>query len=341
MAAKRIGNDPTAAPRSISCQTDSSGVIITDEQHSVVDDDLFKSLSRTCITNDRSKSLQDDHSSPQTEGTQPPLPTTQQDSLPTIICDAWYGFPTQKRPRRERICAVSKQLDNFFKWQSKKNNTRDRERCQVALLGKDADLEAVRDRMNELVGQSENGNENEDCRGKMDFQPNVDVPAYVSTLSTINAENNKETNPKTIYLSPDAPYTLSASSAPPHIVIVGMLIDRRVTSNRSLQRAEELLNIHAARLPLDELNVKDLTSEEPLNVDCVMELMQRWWWNCDWLLKDNASQKMQAVGKDQREKHNDRCTEEDYRRCFIKAAAWAMKSQRERHPNRTVHIINK
>mmetsp|Transcript_6607 Transcript_6607/g.14315 ORF Transcript_6607/g.14315 Transcript_6607/m.14315 type:complete len:342 (+) Transcript_6607:125-1150(+) len=341
MASKRSENGPIAAPRRISCQTDSSGVIITDEQHSVVDDDLLKSLSRTSITNDQSKSLQDALSSPQTEETQPPLPNTQQDSPPTIICDAWYGFPTQKRPRRERICAVSKQLDNFLGWQEEKNITCDKKRCRVALLGKDADLEAVRDRMNELVGQSSNKNENKDCRGEMDFQPNVDVTAFISGLSKINSENKEENNPKTIYLSPDAPYTLPASFPPPHNVIVGMLIDRRVSTNRSLQRAEEMLNIHAARLPLDELHVKNLTSEEPLNVDCVMELMQRWWWNCDRLLKDNASREMHAVGKDEREKHNNRGTKEDYRRCFIEAAAWAMKSQRDRHPNRTVHINNK
>ena len=34
-------------------------------------------------------------------------------SPPIIICDAWYGFPSQKRPRKERINAVSRQLSNF------------------------------------------------------------------------------------------------------------------------------------------------------------------------------------------------------------------------------------
>lgn len=108
------------------------------------------------------------------------------------------------------------------------------------------------------------------------------------------------------------------------MVIVGMLIDRRITTDRSRIRAEEKLKLKAAKLPLDELNVKGLASHEPLNVDTVMELLQRWWWNCYKL-------KQQSAG--------DETIEGDvYKKCFLSAAAWAMKSQRDRHPNRTVHL---
>ncbi|KAL7470686.1 hypothetical protein ACHAXS_011076 [Conticribra weissflogii] len=339
MAAERTENDPIGSHRRISCQADSSRAIL-DEQYSVVDNDLVESLSITAITEDPSKSLQYARSSPQTEEAQLHPPKKQHESPPIIICDAWYGFPTQKRPRRERICAVGKQLVNFLKWQAEKNYDGD-VHCRVALLGKDADLVAVRDRMNEIGGQSKNGNENIGSRDEMEFQPNVDIPEFINGLRTNNTKNRKEMNSEAIYLSPDAPYTLPASSPPPRNIIVGMLIDRRITSNRSLQRAEEILNIRAARLPLDELRVKELTSEEPLNVDCVMELMQRWWWNCDRLLSEGASRTNHAVGKDKTETNDNGCREEDYRKCFIEAAAWAMKSQRERHPNRTVHINSK
>jgi hypothetical protein len=110
-----------------------------------------------------------------------------------------------------------------------------------------------------------------------------------------------------------------------------MLIDRRITEGRSRRRAEDLLNIRAAKLPLDELSVKELSSSEPLNVDTVMELMQRWWNNCD---------KLEQRIHDKVVENNDSNTEalsQLYKRCFLEAAAWSMKSQRDRHPNRTLH----
>eukprot|EP00985_Skeletonema_marinoi_P002775 scaffold1144_cov98-Skeletonema_marinoi.AAC.3 len=113
-----------------------------------------------------------------------------------------------------------------------------------------------------------------------------------------------------------------------------MLIDRRITEDRSRRRAEESLNIRAAKLPLDELRVKELSSCEPLNVDTVMELMQRWWWNCD-----RVEERLQQINGSGETKCDDNTEKYGklYKKCFIEAAAFAMKSQRDRHPNRTVH----
>ena len=144
-------------------------------------------------------------------------------------------------------------------------------------------------------------------------------------LASIQAPVNEDI----VYLSPDAAETLPATSRPPRIVIVGMLIDRRITEDRSRRRAEDSLKIRAAKLPLDELSVKELSSSEPLNVDTVMELMQRWYWNCDRL-----EQKLQQISS------SGTIIEDDsrlYKKCFLEAAAWSMKSMKDRHPNRTVH----
>lgn len=230
---------------------------------------------------------------------------------PLILCDAWYGFPTQKRPRRERILAVSRQLVNFIEW--RRNAKLDTQYCQVQLLGDGSDVDAVQDRVNEIA--SEEFSYGKDC-SEVVFKPNIDIH---EALQMWRQQHN--TDDQVVYLSPDASETLSSSSRPPNIVVVGMLIDRRITSDRSRKRAEETLNLRAVKLPLDVLNVKEMNSEEPLNVDTVMELMQRWWANCDTADKQLAG----AVDSSK------------YKQCFVQAAAWAMKSHRERHPNRTVH----
>ena len=238
---------------------------------------------------------------------------------PILICDAWYGFPLQKRPRKERIYAVSKQLCNFLEWrrQSVSASSSDSS-CRVSLLGNKDDVRAVHDRMNELsLADDKVIVCNKNDAADVDFQPNVTIHEFLH-LERIDEDENE-----VVYLSPDAIHTLSCASPPPRIVIIGMLIDRRITANRSLIRAEEALRLKAVKLPLDELNVIGLGCQEPLNVDTVMELMQRWHWNCDRM---------------QKQQHDIDDSKALYRDCFLKAAAWAMKSQRERHPNRTLHL---
>eukprot|EP00581_Thalassiosira_minuscula_P001265 CAMPEP_0183741906 /NCGR_PEP_ID=MMETSP0737-20130205/63417_1 /TAXON_ID=385413 /ORGANISM="Thalassiosira miniscula, Strain CCMP1093" /LENGTH=307 /DNA_ID=CAMNT_0025977393 /DNA_START=83 /DNA_END=1006 /DNA_ORIENTATION=- len=246
----------------------------------------------------------------------PSQPTT----LPIILCDAWYGFPKQKRPRKERINAVSRQLSNFLQWRAaSESNSPDAKRnkkCHVSLLGNEGDVEAVQARVNEL--------ENSKTLETVTFQSNRSIHEYLEQQKSNDATILDEV----VYLSPDASHTLTTTSPPPRIVVIGMLIDRRITTDRSRVRAEEDLHLKAAKLPLDELNVKELTSHEPLNVDTVMELMQRWWWNCD-MVKQQEHENSAVDSKAQKIL---------YKKCFLEAAAWAMKTQRERHPNRTVHL---
>jgi hypothetical protein len=252
---------------------------------------------------------------------------------PIILCDAWYGFPQQKRPRKERIYAVSRQLANFLQWREeycpKQTNSGDviqSKSCSVCLLGTGNDVQAVKDRVCEIEGQVSTSHNTNKWKVQVEFAADVDIHRYLERRVSNGHKNDA------VYLSPDAEGTLSTTCRPPCIVIIGMLIDRRVTTHRSRLRAEETLNIRTVTLPLDELNVKELTSKEPLNVDIVMELMQRWWYNCDKL-----ELKLSQIDKDLSEE----AVGSLYKRCFVEAAAWAMKSQRERHPNRTVHITTK
>ena len=240
---------------------------------------------------------------------------------PCLICDAWYGFPAQKRPRKERIHAVSKQLTNFLQWQSRAAVSTSSpfvcsSYCHVSVLGSEDDIQAVQNRMNELavhavsVDGEETASDND--IDDIEFQSNITIHKFLENEG-IDIEN------EVVYLSPDAHDTLSSTSPPPRIVIVGMLIDRKITTNRSLGQAKTLM-LKAVKLPLDELNVRELISEEPLNVDTVMELMQRWHWN------------FSKMSEEQHEYYVER------KKAFIDAAAWAMKSQRDRHPNRTIHL---
>ena len=242
---------------------------------------------------------------------------------PCLICDAWYGFPAQKRPRKERIHAVSKQLTNFLQWRSRaavstSSSYECSSYCHVSLLGSEDDIQAVQNRMNELavhavsvsVDGEETASDNE--IDDIEFQSNITIHKFLENEG-IDIEN------EVVYLSPDAHDTLSSTSPPPRIVIIGMLIDRKITTNRSLGQAKTLM-LKAVKLPLDELNVQELISEEPLNVDTVMELIQRWHWN------------FSKMSEEQHEYYVER------KKAFIDAAAWAMKSQRDRHPNRTIHL---
>lgn len=338
-------------------------------------------------------------------------------NAPTLLCDAWYGFPTQKRPRRERINAVSRQISNFLEWghrhtqhklplqqQSTSSSTKvgdvalhgDRAilqiPCHVAFLGAMGDVRAVQHRVDELSRQgqllstlSNDTNRHSDvCNNDWEnertgqaaggdailFQSDVTIQAYLESFvldrrrrikqqpqtndgvditsngaSTIedSANINNNTGNETdndvdtaIYLSPDTSYTLPITCRPPHIVILGMLVDRQTVVNRSQQRAENILGMKAAQLPLQELNVSGLHSNEPLNVDTVLELMQRWWWNCD-EFEVKLQQQQQQEQQQQCSVNDDKVIDDAYRKCFLDAAAWALKSHRDRHPNRTLH----
>jgi len=245
---------------------------------------------------------------------------------PILICDSWYGFPTQKRPRKERINAVSRQLFNFLEWRSSSSSSTTKSdsyvhNCKLSLLGSDGDVKAVKDRIHEITNSNSQSTDND--IDEIEFQSNnITIQQYIDKL-----QEEKDTDHDVVYLSPDASDTLSCTSPPPRIVIIGMLIDRRITTDRSRKRSEAL-KIRSAKLPLDELNVKELSNQEPLNVDTVLELMQRWYYNCNQL-------------KNKNDDSGEKITSNMYRNCFVSAAAYAMKTQRERHPNRTVHMTSK
>lgn len=232
-----------------------------------------------------------------------------------LICDAFYGFPAQKRPRKERINAVSKQLNNFLLWRrqaalSTSSSYECSSYCRVSVLGNEDDIQAVQNRMNKLAAHEVDLTASDD----VEFPSNMAIHRFLENEGA-DIEN------EVVYLSPDASDTLSSTSPPPRIVVIGMLIDRNTTSNRSLGQAKTLM-LKAVKLPLNELNVRELISEEPLNVDTVMELMQNWHWNYNKISKQQHEYDVNAARK----------------KAFIDAAAWAMKSQRDRHPNRTIHL---
>jgi len=167
-----------------------------------------------------------------------------------LFCDAGYGFPSEARPRREKVLAVAKQIVNFLSWQSKSSM----DFADLVIVGCDERSRSdVEERMKQLL------------KG--------DVPPHVS-FSVTSLEDSSDS---IIYLSPDADEALDPSTEPPDRVVVGLLIDRRIQPNRSKKHAASL-GIQSARLPLEGFNVDNC---EPLNVDTVLVGMQQWWWNCE------------------------------------------------------------
>ena len=250
-----------------------------------------------------------------------------------IVCDAWYGLPTQKRPRRERVNAVARQLRNFEQsslLQSTSHSSEQSRGIRVVLVGKGPDVKVIGERLDKL-------REEDNCKGerkeeliacKVELWPNVSVEEACRIVNKYALDCGSEAN-RPIYLSPDADKTLDPRKPPPRTVVVGMLIDRRVQPNRSNERANSI-EITAARLPMDELNVEGLETNEALNVDTVLEMIVCWWDNVDGLAAacDNGNNKQKKEVEKQ---------EEMLRRCFVNAASAAMVSHEDRHPNRAIH----
>jgi hypothetical protein len=258
-----------------------------------------------------------------------------------LVCDLGYGFPREERPRRERVLAVAKQLVNFLEWQQLERRRGGGPGSGQLGEGPDRLLSAARlvlvdcldpdirsaltGRMIELWNanrQEQRGEEGDDgamregarrCRRDLPFPSDL-VEFAAESLSSF-ASSLPLPPGSVVYLSPDAGRALDAGQPPPDAVVVGMLIDRRVRPGRSLRRAGQV-GVEAARLPL-ELASSVLDRGEPLNVDCVLEGLQQWHWNCDGRegAPDEASQ----------------------RGCFERAFAQALRHHQERHPERPVH----
>jgi hypothetical protein len=207
---------------------------------------------------------------------------------PLIICDAGYGLPSQARPKREKISAISKQLYNFLEWQMDASGDK-KKLARVQVVGSSDVISLLQVRLLKLWGSTT-------------------LPNHIE-FSCQSLEECIATKEGGVYLSPDANQVLDPSNRPPTTVIVGLLIDRRIQPNRSMTRATSL-EIPTARWPLEEF--ANVDSQEPLNVDTVMEGMQEWYWNCN----DSNS---------------------NYKECFVHAATSAIERHAKRHPNRPLH----
>jgi hypothetical protein len=158
-----------------------------------------------------------------------------------------------------------------------------------------------------------------------------------TTVRPTNAAFSQEDT--VVYLSPDADEALDPSSRPPSTVIVGLLIDRRVQVDRSKHRAETV-NVISRRWPLQGC-FSNIHDREPLNVDCIMEGIQQWWWNCD----DINVNKDDDEDNDNDNDDEDDCSDLDtdkknellLREAFIQATSQALDHHAERHPSRSLH----
>jgi hypothetical protein len=217
-----------------------------------------------------------------------------------LICDAGYGLPREARPRKEKTLAIARQLANFLSFQQEFSKKHSQQVATVKVVGcsNEEDLLALRERTTELYGQPR-------------------LPSHISFSCQALEDycHEKDIEEEAIYLSPDADNILDPSEKPPANAIVGLLIDRRVQPNRSQERASKL-KIRASRWPLETF-FQNIHSNEPLNVDCILEGMQQWYWNWN----DDDSPMFQN----------------DKKECFVQACTLALSRHAERHPSRPLH----
>lgn len=266
---------------------------------------------------------------------------------PLIVCDCGYGWPKEKRPRQEKIRAVAKQISNFLRWQEEIISSPpvfNKSACRVVVVGSKSNLAPLEKRLSAIFVSNK-----AECHlmQRVVFQEGdllslqesgiigTSEPANGSTKTTAAsnflARYTSSTN--MVYLSPDAEEILDYKTKPPTVVIVGMLVDRRVALNRSKERASKFQqqqqqhSIEIAKLPLSQCqkimrvtnSSNSLKDEEPLNIDTVLEIMQRWHLQCAGCDDDDGA----AL---------------DNGAAFVKAAVDALMSHQERHPNRTLHL---
>jgi hypothetical protein len=263
----------------------------------------------------------------------------------TILCDLGYGIPKEARPRKEKLLAIAKQLVTFLTWQQQAScsscdspaaatNTTTAARLILVSCPDVTVQDALRARMHELWT----------CAATTDFPTSllfspdslpdwcarhssgdpspvtglVTLPTAVAKPSTTSNNNNK-----IVYLSPDAPDVLDATQAPPSVVVVGLLIDRRrIQTNKSRNRAA-VLQLPSARWPLDQV-VANVHACEPLNVDCVLEGMQQWHWN---------------YYHSRQHQHDTAPSDQTAFRACADAMMQALEHHAARHPARPVHKV--
>jgi hypothetical protein len=242
-----------------------------------------------------------------------------------FICDLGYGLPNENRPRKEKILAIARQMINFLTWQQHQQ----RQLLLVPLariyivLGKSTAStncdnqesilvqNALLERMHEVWNQHQS---NVSSTSPVPFPDDivtfihVSLDEFLCTIScnydqklsncdNVNTERmNRNSLDDVIYLSPDAVKTLDITAIPPKNIIIGLLIDRRtIQVNRSVARAQEI-NIPSMRWPLEKVTALSIHKNEPLNVDCVLEGMQQWYWNMFSSKQRDQQQLASAVG---------------------------------------------
>ena len=251
-------------------------------------------------------------------------------SKQVLVLDAGYGFPREKKVRKEKINAIASQLSNFLVWQTGRTDSTAGRGCKYALVRvvgcpDENTRKILENRTIENMKRASSASSASNLKGN-------NLPSHVTiSCETLEqclddlAANHPDIIAnqiphgkidKPVYLSPDAAESLDPRSEPPEIAVVGLLIDRRVQPNRSRDRAQTI-GIIARRWPLEDC-FGEIDSHEPLNVDCVLEGMQQWWWN--W--KDTSVT----------------CSDDVKRETFIQAASQAIEHHVTRHPSRPLHI---
>ena len=165
------------------------------------------------------------------------------------------------------------------------------------------------------------------------YQP---LNAFLLTFGGIATGNHRDND--TVYLSPDAANVLDTTKPPPRNIIIGMLIDRRtIQHNRSVLRAQEH-HIQAVRWPIESIMTnrhfipQTIHKNEPLNVDCVLEGMQQWYWN----ILTHTTERPKPVETLHTDVVN-RTNPTIYRETFEVAAMQAIHHHIIRHPQRPLH----
>jgi hypothetical protein len=236
----------------------------------------------------------------------------------TILCDMGYGFPKESRPRKEKLLAISRQLVNFLQWQTQSAETAEVAAIQVVACPGPEVAQALEARILQLWKS--------ECKeDQLPSNFSISTKPLEDWLEDGNEEDRgQEPASLPVYLSPDAEDILDPLQDPPPIVVVGLVIDRsRIQLNRSADRATHL-TLPLARWPLE--TVSDvLDVHEPLNVDCVLEGMQQWYWNC--------------AAPTQSDSTSSSCLDNPQAgaRRFQEAAVQALQHHQERHPNRPQH----
>jgi hypothetical protein len=243
---------------------------------------------------------------PSPTSTSLPVTTASASKPPVILCDFAYGLPKEARPRKEKLLAISKQMVTFLLWQAEAQqlnpNHHQPHGLQIVGCPDEATETALTDRMHQLWKKA---------------SPDTPFPEHFTfTDKLLEAFAFQDPTNPPVYLSPDADRALDPAQPPPSTVVVGLLIDRRIQLNRSLEQATKL-SLPAARLPLD--SVPHVDRNEPLNVDCILEGMQQWYWNCQAAEVSEGAEA--AVTED----------------CFQRAALQALQHHETRHPERPRH----